>query len=349
MKGGNSIGNLVSYKTYAAGLLYAGSAVLRVSQDPTSPNHSKCDQMVRSLFGGELADKAVLQSNLQTMERQVICNVAQVKLASEDPNHPEAATNPSVYAYTYAGDLKKTRCFYVGCNWHSLTEFDRACTFVHEMSHACIRTTDIKDDQNPNGCYNPENCKVLEWPAASRNAQNYAVFCAEAFSSFLSGAMLQIAPALSSNKGHAWQQHLNSGVFTHVKGAFVKDRKFSVRTVGDKYGEKVQGGPLYKFHKIGQNATVAKNSAATFSLHSSGAGDLFHEGGGHPSSQPSAINKASGNDLQEYTVITDGVNTTYLKMLSSDVGLGMCLCGGIGGRSIRSFCRGSTSDGRVSQ
>mmetsp|Transcript_74560 Transcript_74560/g.193826 ORF Transcript_74560/g.193826 Transcript_74560/m.193826 type:complete len:223 (-) Transcript_74560:152-820(-) len=221
-------------------------------------------------------------------------------------------------------------------NWRALTPLDRGCTFVHESSHACLGTEDLQ--------YDPALCARLDWGDATMNAQNYAVFCQRAFCACLSGEMLQVAPCLESNK---FNWNTTHGGLRHTLGAF-ESGKFLLTVIGDIYGERFSEPGAKIYHKIYQQVQV---------LNSESGGHRFvtlHTGLGlsdHAASSTSYKCKSHGEELSEgYVTIGDGMNTSFVKMLSPDVGIGLTECGGKGGRSIEYYLRnGILYDGKISR
>merc|ERR1712113_130275 len=103
--------------------------------------------------------------NLGKLRQQTMCNESEVKLFEEPINDDFA--NAYAWATTFNCCAKK-RTFTVGPSWIDMSDFDRGCTFLHEMTHACLKTTDHS--------YRHNECKSFPWIKASENAQNYAFF-----------------------------------------------------------------------------------------------------------------------------------------------------------------------------
>lgn len=323
-----------TYECFAVGMLHAAAAVVTVSMDPYAHNYDKCDAMVREYFGGDSIEKDELLRKVQVMLQQTRCNATKLDFM-DSAKFPDYTPGIRVVAFTPGFTVPGSRrVMYAGPSWHRMTDFDRALTFVHETSHACLGTIDLP---GPGG-YDSTVCKGLSWAQAHTNAKNYELLCQQTFCSLLSGELLKISSlALQSNNGFNGEI-VAAGDLEHVPGAFKKDGRFLVRVVGDKVGDKAPGGRQMKFHKVCQYAHVTSNdNDGTFTLSNQGAGMQDS-----PASSTSYRCKKNGADCAEYAVITDGMNTQFVKMLSKDVGVGLCLCGGPGGRSFVAIDRNAT-------
>merc|ERR1719221_1233790 len=339
--------DIPTYRTIASGMMHAGLAVALVSMDTESCNHAKCHQWVCDLFGQEGAKKGDLCQNLLRMQQQIRCNSTDVQWMDEAPTVKTKEFIPSDngIAFTYINEaVGRKRILYASNLWYKLTDFERGATWVHEISHACLGTHDYQAE----GGYNPEAVAKFPWPKASTCAKNYELFCMRAFHYFLSGDMLSIAPPLQAEV-FTKDYHVEPDDLEHIPGQLCQNGHFLVQTIGDMVGNKASGGPRRDYHQVVQYwDQMAKVDGNHFGFRTAGAGGIG-ESSKHPASDPKYFHtKMKGRDEKEHAVISDGMNTSYIKMISGNIGFGIVECGGPGGRSFRAVYKGAkVNDGRV--
>jgi hypothetical protein len=322
--------DVATYRTLAVAMLQAGLAVAGAALDASSINQDSCLASVRSWFGAD-ADLKELCKRLSLVLQQLRCNAVEVLWMDEYKGGHPIKDTWIAFAVPFEGVHSKGK-FWAGAQWSKCTDMDRGATYLHEATHFVIKTVDIT--------YNLAECRQLAWKDASRNARTYEAYCVMAYRQMLAGDMMNIVPDVHSEIYNI-EPYLGS-VFSHVPA--LNPVKYACMIVGDKYGEKVAGGPLFQYHVIGQYWTIVPLSGSSFSVSCVGAGIKT----GHPMSLTSCTSTRNGNVGGAYHVIDDGVNTFYVKMLSSRIGFGVCLCGGSGGRSFQIIqANASIFDGRV--